>query len=117
MNALKFMLAIGVLAVSTQAADFFPLKDGNIWKYRNAATGAQFTVRVTTPTLINDKVYYGLQGYTPAPVLVRREEHGQLVQVDRETGVERVLTPVEPVGRGYWLANSGGGPGQLGKEN
>ena len=77
---------------SLSAADFFPLAQGNTWTYRNALTGASFTVTVGAPATINERVYYSLEGYMPKPVLVRLDEQKNLTQVDPDTGREQTLT-------------------------
>lgn len=115
MNSLKFILAIVVSIVSARAAEFFPLETGNTWTYRNAVTNTQFTVRVGLPFQLFDRVYYQLRGYTPEPVFVRFDDRKELVTVDQETGVERILTSFVPFEFGNWDAPSRECPEQLGR--
>lgn len=97
-----FFATAGVTSV--WAADFFPLETGNYWTYRNNPTGMTFTVRVGVPYVVNDKVYYALQGYVDSTVLVRVNERNNLVYVDNETNEERVLVSFAPFEGGWWHA-------------
>ena len=52
-----------MIPAALQAASYFPIEFGNSWTYRNNVTGRSFTVRVGTPVMTNDKVYYTLRGF------------------------------------------------------
>lgn len=99
-----FLVAAMILAPTLCSADFLPLRQGNTWTYREGKTGQTFTVRVGTPVVTNDKVYYSLDGYVEKKVLARIDESGQLVYADEEAGLERVLTPFVPLEQGSWEA-------------
>jgi hypothetical protein len=99
-----FLVAAMILAPTLCSADFLPLRQGNTWTYREGKTGQTFTVRVGTPVVSNDKVYYSLHGYVETKVLARIDESGQLVYADEEAGLERVLTPFVPQEQGSWEA-------------
>jgi hypothetical protein len=88
------------------AADFLPLRFGNTWTYREARTGQEFTIRVGTPLLHNELVYYSLTGYTNARLLVRLNEFGNLVYLSEETDRDLLLTSFEPFEGGRWEANA-----------
>jgi hypothetical protein len=94
----EFWLLLGITASGTTAwgADFFPLREGNNWTYRNAANGQVFTVTVGTPFVLNDRVYYSMRGYTAQPVLVRLDEQNELLVVDQETYREQKLISFQP---------------------
>ena len=100
----RFVLGLAVLIPSAWAADYFPLRQGNVWAYRNTATGEQVTVSVGTPVMMNDREYYSLRGYAARPVLVRRNGDKELLQVDEDTGREQVLTSFVPSQGGWWDA-------------
>lgn len=86
------------------SADLLPLVPGNTWTYREYATGHEFTVRVSTPVVTNDLVYYSLLGYAEEKLLVRMNERHNLVYLDEETGREALLTSFEPFDSGWWQA-------------
>src|SRR6478736_2602063 len=95
---LAAMLAVG----SAHAATYFPLETGNTWTYRNNATGRAFTVRVSVPAIVNDKVYYTLQCYVGSNVLARIDEHNTLFYLDNDTNQERPLISFTAF-NGGWL--------------
>lgn len=89
------------------AGEFLPLETGNRWVYRAASGADPFTISVGVPSLIGGNVYYSLNGYTEARLLVRHNEEGDLVWLDEEAGREAPLalfahpeTPYEIVGGG-----------------
>jgi hypothetical protein len=92
------------LISSVSAADYFPLRPGNVWTYRNARTGEQITVSVGTPVMMNEREYHSLRGYAARTVLVRQNERKELLQVDEDTGREQVLTSFVPLQGGWWDA-------------
>jgi hypothetical protein len=74
-----------VLIFSAGAAgEFLPLETGNHWSYRSADGGDGFQIAVGLPHLIGGKVYYSLRGFAEVPLLVRRNEEGDLVRLDEE---------------------------------
>ncbi len=102
----KLVFLSAVILSSACAAEFLPLRQGNTWTYRNAATGAQFTVAVGSPVVMGNRVYYLLRGYTQQPLFVRLNEQKDLVEINEETGVEQLLTSFEPFESGWWEAPS-----------
>ena len=88
----KAFLALTLTTISASAIDYFPLAAGHTWTYRDAKSGHEFTVRVDTPVMRNDKVYYPLTGYADEQVLVRRGETTDLVYLNDALGREEVLT-------------------------
>lgn len=96
------LAALTMLSASMPAADYFPLQPGNTWMYRNNATAAAFTVRVSTPAVIGGKVYYALQGYVGSTVMARLNEFNTLVFIDNDTNQERPLVGFTPMMAG-WL--------------
>lgn len=97
-----FLLALCALAAG--AAEYFPLRQGNTWTYRDTATGAEFTVRVGTPVYARERVFHQLRGYLDRPVLARYNDRHQLVALDEETDNEVILTVFEPLDRIGWNA-------------
>ena len=104
MRKLRVVSGIAVLISSASAADYFPLQQGNVWAYRNAATGEQITVGVGTPVVMNERVYYSLRGYAARTILVRLNDRKELLQVDEDTGREQLLTSFVPLQGGWWDA-------------
>src|SRR5947208_4365726 len=90
-----WMLKVGlcsiILAGSLQAANWFPLANGNYWVYQVIGSPAKLTVQVGAPKTVNDRVYFPLTGYATSTVLVRYEKD-RLISVDESSGVETVLT-------------------------
>ena len=115
----RFKTAVLVIALNSCAllgAEFFPLQDGNLWTYREPATGQTFSVRVGQPVTTNGKVYYKLTGYTDADLLVRVEDvYGALVYWDEARNQEILLTSFEPFEGGYWFAPFRPCPDQAGQ--
>ncbi len=104
-HSIRTAMTLCVLgAGSLLGADLFPLQAGNTWTYREGVTGQEFTVRVGTPIVTNDRVYYSLSGYVEQRLFVRMNETGSLVYLDEETGSERLLTSFEPFESGWWNA-------------
>src|SRR5690242_15240428 len=68
---LRSLILLTLCAASAIAADFLPLENGNTWTYRVASTGETLTIRVGTPFLIDDRVYYSLSGFADQRVLAR----------------------------------------------
>jgi hypothetical protein len=98
------ILAIS-LAAPLAAADFFPLRTGSYWTYRDAASGAAFTVRVGLPVFANQNEYHMLRGYGAEPLLVRINEFGNLVHYDEETRTELMITAFELAGGAQFEAH------------
>jgi hypothetical protein len=91
------------LLVSTTAfgANLFPLDNGT---YREAISGETFTVRVGTPVVMNDRVYYSLGGYVSDRVFVRMEEQSNRLLVwDENRQIEVPLISFQPAGL-WWEA-------------
>ena len=83
-------------AFALHAQDFLPLGTGNYWSYRASSTNETFTIRVSTPFVINDLVYYSVSGYAQQKLLVRRAPDGSLLALDEETGRESTLASFLP---------------------
>ncbi len=84
------------------AGNFMPLQTGNTWVYRDSQTGQSFTVRVGVPVFVNYQTYFTLRGFTPNAVCARIDEKGELVYLDEERNVERLLTSFIPFEGGWW---------------
>jgi hypothetical protein len=110
MTVMPRLAAIAVFTgAGALAADFLPLKEGNTWTYREAATGHTFTVRVGAQYMFQDRVYYSLAGYAnsasaTSKLAARVDERGQLMYFDEERYTERLLTSFEPFESGWWEA-------------
>jgi hypothetical protein len=106
MNLVKgAMVAIALHSCALWGGDFFPLRDGNSWTYREPVTGQTFSVRVGPPVAAADHTYYKLTGYLDSELLVRIEEvYGALVYWDEARNREIPLTSFEQFEGGYWLA-------------
>jgi hypothetical protein len=100
---IKLLLALTLPIAS--AADFLPLANGNSWTYRDASTGSTFEVQASTPYLINGKMYHGLKGFTPQPVLARVNEYGNIVMWDQERELELLVTSFETQNVGQFEAH------------
>jgi hypothetical protein len=96
MISLRLLTATALLAGVAGAADYFPLATGNTWTYKEAKLGQVQTIKVGLPYLIDNTVYYSLQGYTDNRLLVRKDERGQLVYYDDEKQTDGLLTFFEP---------------------
>jgi len=105
---LKLLPKLAALAIaagaSLPAANFFPLEPGNTWTYRNRLLGDGFTVRVGLPAVINGNVYYALQGYAGSDLMVRIDDHDNLVYLDNATNDERTLLWFGPADGRSWFA-------------
>lgn len=95
----KSAAAVAILTATSFGADFFPLEQGNYWRYRSTTTGDTLEVRVGTPVFTHNQVYYLLRGYTPNMLLVRLDDKHNLVYLDEERGMEVLLTSFEANGR------------------
>ncbi|MFN7993281.1 MAG: BsuPI-related putative proteinase inhibitor [Bryobacteraceae bacterium] len=100
----RLLFSVALLISSALGADFFPLEHGNIWTYRNAATGSAFTVKVGAPVYIGGRVYHYLTGYIDQQLLVRIDERNELVVLDEEAGRELTLTSFQPDDSNSWEA-------------
>src|SRR5436309_2816644 len=112
-----FQSALIVIALHACAlgADFFPLREGNTWTYRQAETGQTFTVRVVQPVAISGNTYYKLTGYVNSDLYVRVEPvYGALVYWNEARNEENILTSFEQFEGGYWYAPFRPCPGQDG---
>ena len=67
-------------------------------------TNDSFTVRVGTPIMHSDKVYYPVNGYGVEQLLVRLGEQDGLVYLDEEHDREILLTSFQPFEGGFWNA-------------
>jgi hypothetical protein len=85
---------------------FLPLEPGNQWVYRDARSGHEFTVRVSTLFLQSDgKVYAAVHGYVGARrAYLRYDERGNLVRLNEETQHEEVVTTFESNNTQWWRA-------------
>ncbi len=86
------------------AGEFLPLESGNEWIYRNAQSGQTFQVRVGTPVMADDKMYFSLRGYGDSMMLVRYDDDKQLVAFDEEQRKEFIVASFTPFERGRWQA-------------
>jgi len=86
------------------AGDLFPLKEGNIWTYREPRFGGSFTIKVGAGATVNGQTYHTLTGYVPREVLVRVDDQSRLVYVDPDSGQESVLTYFTPPDGEWWDA-------------
>jgi len=101
---LRLLILSALFVSSTLAANFLPLQTGNFWTYRIAGTGQELTIRVGTPVLIGDRVYYSLTGFADTRVYARLEGDA-VMMFDEAVGVERILVTFEQFEGGWWLAN------------
>src|SRR5215475_4509008 len=103
MSKIKLLAVAAALAGmnALQAADFFPLQEGNWWTYRIAGTDQTFTIRVEAPVTVNDRVYYTLAGYAGG-LLVRYD--GDKLLTPHVNGGEGIAASFEPFQAGYWDA-------------
>jgi len=109
-------IVIALPSCVLQGSDFFPLREGNMWTYREPVTGQTFRVRVGRPVTISENVYYQLTGYADSDLLVRREDtYGALVYWDASRNQEILLTSFEQFEGGYWLAPFRPCPEQVGQ--
>lgn len=90
-----FAIFILLAAGSMQAADFFPLTPGNTWTYRDTGTGSTFEVRVSTPIVVNQRMYHSVRGFGPSQLMLRFNDFGNLVMWDEELELEKIVTSFE----------------------
>jgi hypothetical protein len=95
-----FLRALGAATFAAGVAfaatpNFLPLDTGNTWTYRDAASGQTFDVRVGTPLVTNDQVYYPLRGFSTKQLFVRVNEFGNLAYWDEEREQELLLSSFE----------------------
>jgi len=95
---------LAALFFPLQAAELFPLQEGNLWTYRGATSGEGITISVGTPFIIGGNVYHVLRGYTPLPVFARYNDRNELVYRDEEQDREVLLTAFAPTGDQWWNA-------------
>lgn len=100
----KYLIASALAAASMMAGEFLPLETGNEWIYRNAQSGQTFQVRVGTPVMADDKMYFSLRGYGDSMLLVRYDDDNQLVAFDEEQRKEFIVASFTPFERGHWQA-------------
>jgi hypothetical protein len=92
------------LSLPLLAADFFPLENGNSWTYREPRSGREFTIRVTTPEMHNNHVYYSLHGYGATRLVVRLDDSGRLLHWDDELARDVPIISFQPFEGGWWHA-------------
>ncbi|WP_321473624.1 BsuPI-related putative proteinase inhibitor [uncultured Paludibaculum sp.] len=95
MRTITALFAV-LLCPSLFAQAYLPLGIGNYWVYQSEKSSETITISVGYPTILNGKVYYSVKGYGVEPMIVRRTDEGNLVQVDVETGVESTVAIFEP---------------------
>lgn len=100
----KYLILSSLAAASMLAGEFLPLESGNEWIYRNAQSGQTFQVRVGTPVMADDKMYFSLRGYGDSMMLVRYDDDKQLVAFDEEQRKEFIVASFTPFERGRWQA-------------
>src|SRR5687767_12260132 len=88
----KAFLALAITLAPAAAMNYFPIAPGHVWTYREAKSGHEFTIRVGTPVMRNDRTYYPLTGYADEQVLVRRGDTTDLMYLDEAFGREVMLT-------------------------
>lgn len=91
--------------------EYFPLARGNQWTYR--LSGSPFvqgerTVRVTDSMELDGRVYYRLEGFSPAPALVRLTPGGRFVALDEDSGAERLWLDFAAPQGGRWTPEGRG---------
>jgi len=101
MRTAALLLTIGS---TLYAADYFPLAAGNRWTYRDSVRGGSFTVEVGASRMVNNHVYYTLSGFTPAQLLVRHNEFGDLVYWDAKLGMDLLVSSFEIVPGAHFKA-------------
>ncbi|HLX44687.1 MAG TPA: BsuPI-related putative proteinase inhibitor [Bryobacteraceae bacterium] len=106
MRLRQITFALITLIGLAPGADFFPLRTGNTWTYRNSNTGESFSMTVGLPVVMNDRVYNQLRGYVDQPVFVRLNEQNDLIVVNDETFQEQPLTSFTSFDHGWWEAPS-----------
>jgi hypothetical protein len=102
---IRAVLYVCAFMQALDAADHLPLAGGNVWTYRNAATGSTFTIRAGSPVTQSGRVYHPLTGYVDREIFVRREETtGSIVYFDVAFGREMLLTYFLPNPLAWWAA-------------
>lgn len=110
------MIAIALHSCALWGADFFPLREGNSWTYREPVTGQTFSIQVGSPVTAAGNTYYKLTGYLDSDLLVRVEGvYGALVYWDEARNQEILLTSFEQFEGGYWVAPFRPCPEQVGQ--
>lgn len=101
---MRKMLLLSLLAAGALLAspEHLPLRTGNTWTYRQAATSQEFTITVGLPALIDANTYYRLTGYVSTPLWVRFGEDGNLFYRDEENSRDALLTGFQPVSGGWY---------------
>lgn len=102
-------LMLALASPWASSAQMLPLQEGNYWLYREASRGTEFEMYVTTPYVIDGKVYYSLHGYVRSPlpvprprrILVRNAENGNVVFYNEDAQREELLTSFEVVDGGW----------------
>ncbi len=59
-------------------------------------------VEVGATSVINQQIYYSLKGYTAQTVLVRINEHNDLVRSDDQNNRDELVTAFNPLVSGWW---------------
>lgn len=104
MRVLRFIIP-ALLPLAALAGEYLPLETGNLWTYRNAATGQTFSVRVGLPLYADGQIYYSLSGFVSRSVWARMDRlNNQVVYLDEEIGRERPLVTFMPVEGAWWEA-------------
>lgn len=103
MFAIRSFLPIFLIASAASAAEF-PLETGNQWHYRQQGGTATRMIMVGLPYLIGGNVYYQLDGYVDARLLVRSDGNGNLYFRDEERDADALLTSFEAVDGGWFDA-------------
>lgn len=98
---LAFLLSGAVVPLFAQP-EYFPLRDGNIWTYRERGGSHTFQIQVGTPAVINSQVYYRLTGYVDQPVWARFGEDGALYYHDEDKEADVLLVAFQPASPGGW---------------
>jgi len=88
-TALTFLLFAASLFADPR---FLPLQEGNFWTYRQRGGFNDFTIQVGAPSVLGEKTYYRLVGYTTRAALVRFGENGDLYYYDQVGGRDVLLT-------------------------
>ncbi|MDX2268691.1 MAG: BsuPI-related putative proteinase inhibitor [Bryobacter sp.] len=102
---MKFLIVVlSLCASSGLAAEYLPLAAGNLWIYREAATGTEFSIRVAEPFAIGNQIYYSVRGYAKQPLLVRSTEDGSLVWYNQEAEREENLSSFAQLPGIWWNA-------------
>lgn len=109
MKRFLFFIAFAAAWPAALSAEILPLQEGNYWLYRDVKNGGEFEISVSTPYVINEKVYWSLKGYVKQKpygsmsqrILVRNGETGNIYFYNEETEREELLTSFESA-EGSW---------------